>query len=84
MLDSYGRSAVRVPHFDGWLPICSSRVPPFMMSLYMMYDLLYGLPFSFADCTYMFSLLLFLQTMLKVLPLPTFSSALSKIGLPMM
>ena len=32
----------------------------------------------------MFSLLLSLQMMLKVLPLPTFTDALSKIGLPMM
>ena len=73
-----------MPHLDGWLPIWISRVPPFMMSLYIMYDLVYGLPFSLTDCTYMFSLLLSLQMMLKVLPLPTFTDALSKIGLPMM
>ena len=72
-----------MPHLDGWLPICISRVPPFMMSLYMMYDLVYGLQLSLMCWIYMFSLLLSLQMMLKVLPLPTFTDALSKIGLPM-
>ena len=28
----YGRSAARVPHLEGLLPIWSSKIPPFMMS----------------------------------------------------
>ena len=80
---SYGRSATFVPHFDGFAPMKSSSVPPWRMSLKSMYRL--GVGFSVEACALHIdvAVAVVLATTVNVLPLPTFTVALSNSGVPM-
>ena len=64
-----------------YLPISNVNVPPLAISQWSMYGLSYGLPLSETLLMYMFSVLLFTVSIVKV-PLSTVSTALSTTGEP--